>query len=69
MRKSWRHIRRLHGIDAVIRRGEPEEARMVRLRVWLERFMEARRAARDARLFARIVDERAARRSASGAVG
>jgi len=31
--------------------------------------MEARRAARDARFFARIVDERAARRSASGAVG
>jgi hypothetical protein len=42
---------------------------MVRLRVWLERFVEARRAARDARLFARIVDERAARRSASGMAG
>ncbi len=42
---------------------------MVRLRIWLERFMEHRRSARDARLFARIVDERAARRSASGVAG
>jgi hypothetical protein len=42
---------------------------MVRLRDWLERFMEARRAAADARFFARIVDERAARRAASNAVG
>lgn len=37
---------------------------MARLRVLLERLMEARRAARDARLFARIVDEREARRMA-----
>jgi hypothetical protein len=35
---------------------------MARLRFWLERLMEARRAKRDARLFARIVDEREARR-------
>ncbi len=35
---------------------------MARLRFWLGRLMEARRAARDARLFARIVDEREARR-------
>ena len=42
---------------------------MVRLRVLLERLMEARRAKRDARLFARIVDERAARRSAAGLAG
>jgi len=39
---------------------------MARLRVWLERLIEARRAAREARLFARIVDERAARRAAAG---
>jgi hypothetical protein len=39
---------------------------MAHLRVWLARFMEARRAARDARFFARIVDERVARRMASG---
>jgi hypothetical protein len=42
---------------------------MVRLRVLLERLMEARRAKRDARLFARIVDERVARRSAAGLAG
>ncbi|HEY2890598.1 MAG TPA: hypothetical protein VGJ31_08210 [Dongiaceae bacterium] len=42
---------------------------MVRLRIWLERFREHRRTARDVRLFARIVDERAARRSASGVMG
>jgi hypothetical protein len=39
---------------------------MAQLRAWLQRLMEARRAARDARLFARIVDERAARRAAGG---
>ena len=39
---------------------------MARLRIWLERLIEARRAARDARLFAHIVDERAARRAAAG---
>ena len=39
---------------------------MVQLRVWLKRLIEARRIARDARLFARIVDERAARRAATG---
>ena len=39
---------------------------MAHFRVWLNRFMEARRAARDARFFARIVDERAARRTAAG---
>ena len=39
---------------------------MAHLRVWLVRLMEARRAARDARLFARIVDERVARRAAAG---
>jgi hypothetical protein len=39
---------------------------MAQLRVWLERLIEARRAARDARLFAQIVDERAARRAAAG---
>ena len=37
---------------------------MARLRVWIGRLLEARRGARDARLFARIVDERAARRQA-----
>ena len=37
---------------------------MARLRVWIGRFMEARGGARDAKLFARIVDERAARRQA-----
>ena len=42
---------------------------MVRLRVLLERLMEARRAKRDARLFARNVDERVARRSAAGLAG
>ena len=41
---------------------------MAQLRVWLKRLTEARRAARDARLFARIVDERAARRAAAGPV-
>ncbi len=41
---------------------------MAQLRVWLMRLMEARRFARDARLFARIVDERAARRAAAGPV-
>jgi hypothetical protein len=35
---------------------------MARLRVWIDRLLEARRGARDAKLFARIVDERAARR-------
>ena len=35
---------------------------MARLRTWIGRLMEARRGARDAKLFARIVDERAARR-------
>ncbi len=35
---------------------------MARLRLWLDRLMEARRTARDARLFARIMEERAARR-------
>jgi len=35
---------------------------MARLRVWIGRLLEARRGARDAKLFARIVDERAARR-------
>lgn len=39
---------------------------MVRLRLWLGKLMEARRSARDVRLFARIVDERAARRQAHG---
>jgi hypothetical protein len=39
---------------------------MSRLQYWFERLIEARRAARDARLFARIVDERAARRQAAG---
>jgi hypothetical protein len=39
---------------------------MVRLRRWLAHLMEARRAARDARLFARIIDEREARRGGSG---
>ena len=38
---------------------------MAQLRVWLKRLIEARRTARDARLFARIVDERAARRAAA----
>lgn len=43
---------------------------MVRLRALLERFMESHRARRDARFFARIVDERAARRlAASSAAG
>ncbi len=42
---------------------------MVRLRALLESFMEARRNKRDARLFALIVDERAARRSAAGLAG
>jgi hypothetical protein len=37
---------------------------MARLKVWIGRLIEARRGARDARLFARIVDERAARRQA-----
>jgi hypothetical protein len=37
---------------------------MARLRTWIGRLMEARRGARDAKLFARIVDERAARRQA-----
>ena len=41
---------------------------MVQLRVWFMRLMEARRFAGDARLFARIVDERAARRAAAGPV-
>jgi hypothetical protein len=41
---------------------------MAQLRAWLERLMEAHRAARDARLFARIVDERVARRAGSGPV-
>ena len=41
---------------------------MARLRFWLERLMEARRAKRDARLFARIVDEREARRMAPDGV-
>ncbi len=36
---------------------------MAQLRIWLHRLREARRAARDARLFAHIVDERAARRA------
>jgi len=45
------------------------EAWMVRFRALLERFMEARRARRDAQFFARIVDERAARRSAAGLAG
>ena len=44
------------------RLGDSEEVSMARLRFWLERLMEARRAKRDARLFARIVDEREARR-------
>ena len=35
---------------------------MTRLRHWIDKLMEARRSARDARLFARIVDERIARR-------
>jgi hypothetical protein len=39
---------------------------MVRLRRWLTVLMEAHRAARDARLFARIIDERQARREAGG---
>ena len=39
---------------------------MVQLYVWFLRLIEARRLARDARLFARIVDERAARRAAAG---
>jgi hypothetical protein len=38
---------------------------MVRLRLWFGKLMEAHRSARDVRLFARIVDERAARRLAS----
>jgi hypothetical protein len=38
---------------------------MAQLRAWLERLIEAHCAARDARLFARIVDERAARRTAA----
>jgi hypothetical protein len=39
---------------------------MVRLRRWLSHLMEARRAKRDARLFARIIDEREARRERGG---
>ena len=39
---------------------------MARLRNWFGKLMEARRSARDARLFARIVDERAARRRGGG---
>jgi hypothetical protein len=35
---------------------------MARLRSWFGRLMEAHRSARDARLFARIIEERAARR-------
>jgi hypothetical protein len=35
---------------------------MARLKVWFGRLREARRSARDAKLFARIVDERVARR-------
>jgi len=35
---------------------------MARFRLWLGRLMEAHRSARDARYFARIIDERAARR-------
>ena len=35
---------------------------MARLKVWFGRLMEARRSARDAKLFARSVDERVARR-------
>ncbi|MEA2779303.1 MAG: hypothetical protein QOK29_847 [Rhodospirillaceae bacterium] len=38
---------------------------MSRLQYWFACLMEARRAARDARLFARIVDERVARREGS----
>ena len=38
---------------------------MARLRRWFGRLIEAHRSVRDARLFARIVDERAARRQAS----
>jgi hypothetical protein len=36
---------------------------MARIKAWFGRLMEARRSARDAKLFARIVDERAARRA------
>ena len=35
---------------------------MARLRLWFGKLMEAHRSARDVRLFARIVDERVARR-------
>jgi hypothetical protein len=41
---------------------------MAQLRTWLARLIENRRAARDVRLFARIVDERAARRSGGGRI-
>jgi hypothetical protein len=42
---------------------------MARLRFWLERLMEARRAKRDALLFARIIDEREARRMTLNGAG
>jgi hypothetical protein len=42
---------------------------MAQLRLWLQRLVEARRAASDARLFARIVNERVARRIAAGRPG
>src|SRR6266446_3934202 len=46
--------------------SDAKRLRMARLRLWLGRFIEARGAARDARLFARIVDERANRRAVAG---
>ena len=48
---------------------DSEEVCMARLRFWLERLMEARRAKRDALLFARIIDEREARRMTLNGVG